>query len=109
MSVPRPVGRTDGLVGTGAGEGAFGGGIGRVEEPGDTGTRALPAHRERLGEFHERGLLLLVGAFADAPVGAMAVFATREAAEEFTAGDPFLRDGVVGSYRVRERVEVLQP
>jgi hypothetical protein len=69
----------------------------------------FPAHRERLAEFHERGLLLLVGTFSDAPVGAMAVFTTREAAEEFTADDPFLRHGVVGAHRVREWDEVLQP
>ncbi|MCO1656708.1 YciI family protein [Pseudonocardia humida] len=68
-----------------------------------------PAHRERIDEFHRRGLMLLVGTFSDAPVGAMAVFTTREAAEEFMADDPFLRHGVVGAHRVREWDEVLQP
>ena len=38
----------------------------------------------------------------DEPMGAMAVFATREAAEEFMAGDPFLAHGVVGRRQVRE-------
>jgi len=66
-----------------------------------------PAHRARLDEFHARGLLLMVGTFADAPVGAMAVFTTREAAEEFTADDPFLRHGVVGAHRLREWDEVV--
>ena len=65
-----------------------------------------PAHRARLDEFHARGELLLVGTFADEPVGAMAVFSTRDAVEEF---DPFLRHGVVGRHRVREWDEVLQP
>ncbi len=68
-----------------------------------------PAHRERIDEFHGRGLMLLVGTFSDAPVGAMAVFTTREAAEEFMADDPFLRHGVVGAHRLREWDEVLQP
>ena len=59
------------------------------------GARALamehyPAHRARLDEFHERGVLLLVGTFADEPVGAMGVFTTRVAVDEFMADDPFL-------------------
>ena len=68
-----------------------------------------PAHRARLDEFHARGELLLVGTFADEPVGAMAVFTTREAADAFMADDPFLEHGVVGARRVREWDEVLQP
>lgn len=71
--------------------------------------RHYPAHRARLDEFHARGELLLVGTFADAPVGAMAVFTTRDAAEEFMADDPFLRHGVVGAHRVREWDEIYQP
>ena len=66
-----------------------------------------PAHRARLDAFHERGVLLLVGTFTDEPVGAMAVFTTREAVDEFMADDPFLKHGVVGRRRVREWDEVL--
>ncbi len=62
----------------------------------------FPAHRARLDEFQRRGLLLEVGTFADPPMGAMAVFTSREAVEEFMADDPFLRHGVVGHRRVRE-------
>jgi uncharacterized protein YciI len=69
----------------------------------------FPAHRARIDEFHRRGVLLLVGTFADDPVGAMAVFATREAVDEFMADDPFLRHGVVGRHRIREWDEILQP
>jgi uncharacterized protein len=69
----------------------------------------FPAHSARPTAFHERGLLLMVGTFADPPVGAMAVFTSQEAAEEFMADDPFLRHGVVGAHRVREWDEVLQP
>lgn len=68
-----------------------------------------PAHRKRIDEFHERGLMLLVGTFSDAPVGAMAVFTSRDAAEEFMAADPFLLHGVVGAHRLREWDEILQP
>ena len=75
----------------------------------DLAMQHYPAHRARLDEFHRRGVLLMVGTFADEPVGAMAVFTTREAVDEFMADDPFLKHGVVGSHRVREWDEVLQP
>ena len=67
----------------------------------------FPAHSARLMAFHERGLLLLVGAFTDPPQGAMAVFVSRDAAEEFMADDPFVRHGVVAAPRVREWNEIL--
>ena len=35
----------------------------------------------------------------------MAVFGTREAAEEFVAGDPFVLEGVVRSWEIREWLE----
>lgn len=62
----------------------------------------FPAHTERLMAFHERGLLLMVGTFTDLPMGAMAVFVSREAVEEFMSDDPFVRHGVVAAPRVRE-------
>jgi uncharacterized protein YciI len=61
-------------------------------------------------EFHARGDLLLVGTFADPQAdGSMSVFRTREAAQEFVDGDPFVREGVVASYEIREWNEVLMP
>jgi uncharacterized protein len=70
----------------------------------------LPAHRARLVEFHARGVLLMVGTFGD-PVteGSMAIFSTREAAEEFVKDDPFVLHGVVRSWTLREWNEVLAP
>ena len=69
-----------------------------------------PAHVERLHEFHGRGVLLMVGTFTEPVNGeAMGVFTTREAAEEFIAGDPFGLNGVVASWTVRPWDEVLQP
>jgi uncharacterized protein YciI len=62
-----------------------------------------PAHRDRLLQFKERGELVMVGTFADPQRdGSMAVFRTREAAEEFVAGDPFVGEGVVQSWTVKE-------
>ena len=69
-----------------------------------------PAHASRVQEFAGRGVLLMVGTFDEPMDGtAMGVFATREAAEEFIAGDPFVLGGVVADWTVRPWDEVLQP
>jgi uncharacterized protein len=62
----------------------------------------FPAHRARLDAFHARGLLISAGPLGNPPTGAMAIFETREAAEEFIAGDPFITNGLVSSWRLEE-------
>jgi uncharacterized protein YciI len=62
----------------------------------------FPAHHQRNLEFQARGTLLMTGPFADPTEGAMAIFTTREAAEEFVQGDPFVLKGAVGTWRIRE-------
>jgi len=67
------------------------------------------AHKARLDQFHARGDLLMVGTFGDPQnEGSMAVFATRESAEEFIAGDPFVLNGVVAKWHLREWNEILE-
>jgi uncharacterized protein len=67
----------------------------------------FPAHAARLHEFHDRGVLLMVGTFANPQEeGSMAIFATREAADEFIRGDPFVINGVVQGWTIREWNEV---
>jgi len=61
-----------------------------------------PAHRERLNEFHRRGVLVAAGPLGKPPVAALGIFTTREAAEEFVAGDPFVMSGAVASWRIVE-------
>lgn len=39
----------------------------------------------------------------------MAVFTTREAAEDFVRGDPFVRNGVVRDWTIREWNEAVVP
>ena len=67
-------------------------------------------HRARWREFADRGELLMIGPFANAlEDGAMGIFTTREAAEEFVRGDPFVLHGVVRNWTIREWNEALVP
>jgi uncharacterized protein len=68
----------------------------------------FPAHFIRIKEFHGRGELLMVGTFGNPQEeGAMSIFTTREAAEAFAKGDPFVVNGAVRSWRVLEWIEAL--
>lgn len=70
----------------------------------------FPAHAARLDEFHKAGTLLMVGTFGDPQEeGSMSIFTTREAAEEFAKGDPFVLNGVVRNWYIREWNEALAP
>jgi uncharacterized protein YciI len=53
---------------------------------------------------HERGELVLAGAFADPADGAVLVFRgpDRAVAEDFARADPYVRKGLVTTWRVRE-------
>jgi hypothetical protein len=62
----------------------------------------FPAHRARWAGFMDRGVLLMIGPFTDGEAGAMGVFKSRETAEEFAGEDPFVLNGVVGKWHVRE-------
>ncbi len=64
----------------------------------------FPAHKARLDDFHARGLLISAGPLGNPPTQAMAIFSTKEAAEEFIAGDPFVTNGLVSSWRLEEWV-----
>ena len=66
------------------------------------------AHRALWGTFRDDGRLLMIGPFADEPAGgAMGVFTTRDAAEEFVRLDPFVSSGIVAHWTIREWNEAL--
>ena len=70
----------------------------------------MAEHCARWAEFGRRGELLMIGPFANAQEeGAMGIFTTREAAEEFVRGDPFVLHGVVRNWFIRDWIEALMP
>jgi uncharacterized protein len=69
----------------------------------------FPAHHAWWQGFAARGELLMIGPFANRQDGAMSIFTTRAAAEEFVRGDPFVLNGVVRSWTIREWNEALVP
>lgn len=65
------------------------------------------AHRAHVKRFHARGDLM-IGTFANPQEeGSLAICTTRDAAEEFVRGDPFVLYGVVRSWHVRAWNEAL--
>ena len=66
--------------------------------------QAIAAHKKRSQEWHKQGRLVMAGAFQDSPEGhltTMGVLTSREAAEKFAQGDPFVRNGKVIRWYIR--------
>jgi uncharacterized protein YciI len=66
---------------------------------------AMATHMQRSQEWHEQGRLVMAGAFQDSPEGrlnTMGVLVSREAAEAFAKGDPFVLNGRVIRWYIRE-------
>ena len=61
-----------------------------------------PRHKAFLEPFVARGEVVGVGPFTDPGGGNMALFRNRAAAEAFAAGDPFLLEGVVKEYQIKD-------
>ena len=59
-----------------------------------------PRHKIVVDAFIERGEVIGIGPLVGG--GNLAIFRTREAAEEFARTDPFLLEGMVASYDVRD-------
>ncbi len=59
-----------------------------------------PRHKAVVDEFIAAGHVIGIGPFAD--FGNMAIFRTRAAAEAFAARDPFILEGLVKSFAIRD-------
>jgi uncharacterized protein YciI len=61
-----------------------------------------PRHKAFLDPFVARGEVVGVGPFTDPGGGNMGLFRTRAAAEAFAKDDPFLLEGLVKEYQIRD-------
>jgi uncharacterized protein YciI len=59
-----------------------------------------PRHKTVVDAFVAKGEVIGIGPFADR--GNMAIFRTREAAEAFSRQDPFILEGLVKSFVIRD-------
>lgn len=66
-----------------------------------------PRHKTIVDKYVARGEVIGIGPFSDR--GNMAIFKTREAAEQFVTEDPFILEGLVKSYAIREWNDNLLP
>lgn len=66
-----------------------------------------PRHKLVADKFIERGDVIGMGPFAGG--GNMAIFKTRAAAEEFVKEDPFILEGLVKSFVIRDWNDNLLP
>lgn len=79
---------------------------------GDYVTRRAPLRAAHIGHAREsmaRGELVLAGALANPPDGAVLLFRgpSPEAAERFAEKDPYVTNGLVTKWRVREWTTVV--
>jgi uncharacterized protein YciI len=61
---------------------------------------AYPSHKALVDELVARGAVIGIGPFSD--FGNMAIFRTRADAEEFARRDPFILQGLVKSFVIRD-------
>jgi uncharacterized protein YciI len=59
-----------------------------------------PRHKAIVDKFIDKGEVIGIGPFGDR--GNMAIFRTREAAEQFVTEDPFILEGLVKSFVIRD-------
>jgi uncharacterized protein YciI len=66
-----------------------------------------PRHKAVVDKYIAKGDVIGIGPFSDR--GNMAIFKTREAAEQFVTEDPFILEGLVKSYTIRDWNDTLLP
>jgi len=67
----------------------------------------FPRHKAVVDKYVAHGVVLGIGPFTD--MGNMAIFKTREAAEAFVREDPFILEGLVKSFVIKEWRDSLLP
>jgi len=69
--------------------------------------KVYPRHKVVLDKYVGEGQVIGVGPFSD--LGNMAIFKTREAAERFVKEDPFILEGIVKSFVIRDWGDKMLP
>lgn len=67
----------------------------------------FPRHKTIVDKFVAQGVVLGIGPFLDG--GNMAIFKTRDAAEAFAKEDPFILEGIVKSFVIKDWGDSLLP
>jgi len=67
-----------------------------------------PRHKVVADKYIERGEIIGIGPFADKG-GNMAIFKTRQAAEQFVKEDPFILEGIIKSFVIKDWDDNLIP
>jgi len=66
-----------------------------------------PRHKAVVDKYVNRGVVIGIGPFDGG--GNMAIFKNREAAEEFVKEDPFILEGLVKSFVIRDWKDTMLP
>jgi len=72
---------------------------------------AYPRHRARVDRFLASGKIVTMGALTSPTtdgVGSIGVFSSKADADAFVKEDPFVLEGMVGSYEVAEFTDIAQ-
>jgi hypothetical protein len=69
--------------------------------------KVYPRHKAIVDKYIEKGEVIGIGPFTDR--GNMAIFKTRAAAEAFVKEDPFILEGLVKSFAIRDWNDGLLP
>ena len=84
-----------------------------IYEPGtgpmDAIMAVFPRHKLLIDEFAARHEVIGIGAFGGGGQGSMGIFKDRAAAEAFVAQDPFVLEGLVTKYAIRDWSDEMLP
>lgn len=69
--------------------------------------KVYPRHKAVVDKYIAKGEVIGIGPFIDR--GNMAIFKTRAAAEQFVTEDPFILEGLVKSFVIRDWDDSLLP
>jgi len=71
----------------------------------ETIMNVYPRHKSVVDRYIESGDVIGIGPFVGG--GNMAIFKSREAAEKFTAEDPFILEGLVKSFIIKDWMDTM--